>query len=212
MASDLTTAQNIDGKFDVILSLGLSKSSLMGDKSYSANAMIWSSLNQFALSGGMTKMDFKNGKLNAINSYSSTFAYLNGTLMNLMGYTWVKPDIKRGTYGYNVGLISLFTKNVEKRYDVSLSSSMVVFWTKPYQYSKKITLSPQVFAMSSPIAYNTVTGQTTVNRNFGFLLGSSFDYKISKRFGLSINYKANLNTTPGTPILHNFLVGSRMML
>ena len=95
---------------------------------------------------------------------------------------------------------------------MSLSSSMVVFWTKPYQYNKKITLSPQVFMMSSPISYNTITGQTTVNRHFGFLIGSSFDYKITRRFGLSLNYKANLNTAPGTPVMHNFLIGSRMML
>jgi hypothetical protein len=46
----------------------------------------------------------------------------------------------------------------------------------------------------------------------GFLLGSSFDYKLSKRFGFSFNYKLNGNTKPGSPFLHNFLIGSRMML
>jgi hypothetical protein len=174
--------------------------------------MIWSTFNQFALSAGMTTMDLKDGKLNAINSYSSTFAYLNGTLMNLLGYTWVKPNPKRGTYGYNVGMVSLMSKTLENKYSLSFSTSVVAFWTKPYQYSKKLTISPQVFVMSSPIAFNTTTNESTINRDFGFLLGSSFDYKITKRFGFSFNYKANLNTAPNSPILHNFLIGSRVML
>ena len=66
--------------------------------------------------------------------------------------------------------------------------------------------------MSSPISYTPDLGKSTINRHFGFLIGSSLDYKLSKRFGLSLNYKANLNTAPGSQVLHNFLIGSRMML
>jgi hypothetical protein len=66
--------------------------------------------------------------------------------------------------------------------------------------------------MFSPIAWNSTNGETTVNRHMGFLLGSSFDYKITKRFGFSFNYKLGGNTKPGSPFLSNFLIGSRMML
>jgi hypothetical protein len=93
-----------------------------------------------------------------------------------------------------------------------MSTSVVAFWTKPYNYSKKLTISPQIFTMFAPISYNTVTGTSTVNRHMGFLLGSSFDYKLSKRFGLSLNYKLSGNTTPGSPFLSNILIGSRMTL
>jgi hypothetical protein len=156
-------------------------------------------------------MDFSEGKLNTIHSYSSAFAYLNGNYMNLLGYTWIKPTQKRGVFGYNLGVINLLLKNGNK-FDYNLSTSAVAFWTKPYQYSKKLTISPQVFTMFAPISYNTVTGTSTVNRHMGFLLGSSFDYKISKRFGLSINYKLSGNTTPGSPFLSNILIGTRMVL
>ena len=93
-----------------------------------------------------------------------------------------------------------------------MASSAIAFWTKPYQYSKKLTVSPQVFTMFSPISWNSVNGETTVNRHMGFLLGSSFDYKLSKRFGFSFNYRLNGSTKPGSPFLSNFLIGSRMML
>jgi hypothetical protein len=174
--------------------------------------MAFSTFDQFALSSGVTVMKLNDkGQLNSINSYSVTTAYLKGTLMSLLGYTWIKPHPKYGTYGYNVGLITLLMKN-EDSYVTSLSTSAVVFWTKPFQYSKKLTVSPQVFAMNSPIGYNTLTEKTMVNRQFGFLLGSSFDYKITKRFGFSFNYKLNVSTEPGSPVLSNFLIGSRVML
>ena len=41
---------------------------------------------------------------------------------------------------------------------------------------------------------------------------SAFDYKITKRFGFSFNYKLSASTQKGSPILSNFLVGSRVML
>jgi hypothetical protein len=157
-------------------------------------------------------MEFDEGQLKAIHSYSTTFAYLKGTYMNMLGYTWIKPHPKYGTYGYNFGVINLLMKNMDGNYNYNLMTSLVAFWTKPYQYSKKVTLSPQIFLMNSPISYNAKTGNTLVTRHYGMMIGTTMDYKISRRFGLSINYRANANTQPGTPILHNFLIGSRMVL
>jgi hypothetical protein len=185
---------------------------MAGDESYSATAVVMSDLKTFIVSGGYTKMDFNGGKLNTIHSYSSAFAYLNGNYMNLLGYTWIKPTQKRGVFGYNLGVINLLLKSSDSTYDFNMSTSAVAFWTKPYQYSKKLTISPQIFTMFAPIGWNSVTGMTTVNRNMGFLIGSSFDYKISKRFGFSFNYKLSGNTAPNSQFLSNFLIGSRMIL
>jgi len=212
VASDYSVVESPDRKFGSIIGLGWSRASMAGDESFSANAMIWSNLKQFAFGGGYTKMEFNEGKLDAIHSYGVTTAYLDGNYMALVGYTYIKPHPKFGTYGYNVGLVNLFLKGTELKYDYSTSISAVAFWTKPYQYTKKLTISPQVFIMNSPISYNTFTGNTAVNRHGGFLLGSSFDYKLSKRFGFSFNYKINGSTQPNTPILHMFLIGSRLVL
>jgi hypothetical protein len=172
-----------------------------------------SDLSQVVLTGGYTKMAMKeDGNLDAIHSYGTAFAYLGGNYMNLLGYTWIKPTPKKGTFGYNVGIINLFLKNDNGGFDYNMASSAIAFWTKPYVYSKKLTISPQVFTMFSPISWNSVTGGSTVNRHMGFLVGSSFDYKLSKRFGFSFNYKMSGNTKPGSPFLSNFLIGSRMVL
>ena len=156
LSSDLSTIQTPEGRWLQSATVGISKSSLMGDESYSANAVVMSDLKTFIVTGGYTKMDFSNGKLNLIHSYSSSFAYLNGNFMNLLGYTWIKPTEKRGVFGYNLGLINLLLKNVDNGYDYNMSSSVVAFWTKPYQYSKKLSVSPQIFTMFAPISWNSV--------------------------------------------------------
>jgi hypothetical protein len=222
VASDLTTAQGPDFKYNAIVSFGVSKSSMAGNESWGATVLIWSTLRQFALSGGYTKMDFNKGKLEGIHSYSFTGAYLEGNYMGLLGYTYIKPHPKHGTYGFNVGTITLLLKDTKiinsktgetkEIFNTSFSTSVVGFWTKPYTMNRKVTLSPQIFLMNSPINWNSKTGETTVNRQLGFLVGSSFDYKISKRFGFSFNYKVSGSTQKGTPLLSNFLVGSRVML
>ena len=222
MASDLTTSEGPNSQYNVIASFGVSQSSLSGNSSWSTTSLIWSNLKQFALSGGYTKMVFEKGKLIEIHSYSMTVAYLDGNLMNLVGYTYIRPNPKYGTYGVNVGVVTLFlqdtktidetTKETKKFYNISNSTSVVIFWTRPFTVSNKITLSPQVFVMNSPLGYNTKTGITSVNRQFNYMVGTSFDYKITNRFGLGLNYKISGGTEKGTPYLHNFLVGSRMIL
>ncbi len=211
LSSDLAGTEDAEGNYAVMMSAGISKSSLMGDKSYSATALVWSTLDQFAVSGGMTKMDFEEGKLNGIHSYSVTAAYLKGTLMQMIGYTYIKPHPKWGTYGYNVGLIGLQMKKMEGRgYDLSVMSSFVAFWTKPFQYNRKTTLSPQLFFMNSPISWNTVTGASMVTRTPGFIAGLGYDYKISRRFGFSASYKAVMTLEPKFNLMNNFQIGSKL--
>jgi len=214
LASDLSVMEATPGSFLASISLGLSKSSLAGDVSYSAGLMVNSNLSSIVMTGGITKMGLtEDGQLDAIHSYGTGIAYLGGNYMNLLGYTYIKPTAKKGTYGYNVGVINLFLKNDETGgFEYNMASSAIVFWTKPYQYNKKLTISPQVFTMFAPISYNSATGVTTVNRHMGFLLGAAFDYKISKRFGFSANYKLSGNTKPFSDFLSNFQIGSRMVL
>jgi hypothetical protein len=213
LASDVTAAEASAGKYLASISLGLSKSSLAGDVSYSAGLVVNSNLSSIVMTGGITKMGLTaDGQLDAIHSYGTAFAYLAGNYMNLLGYTYIKPTPKKGTYGYNVGVINLLLKNDNGGFDYNMASSAIVFWTKPYPYSKKLTISPQVFTMFAPISYNSVTGETTVNRHMGFLLGAAFDYKISKRFGFSFNYKISGNTKPYSAFLSNMQIGSRMVL
>ena len=243
VASDLTTGQNPGGGVSQIITVGVSQSSLAGDKSYGATGILWSSLDQGALSLSYTKMSFKKGNLTTIHSFGSTSAYLKGTLMSMTGYTWVKPHPKYGVYGVSLGAIGLFmpngqrnviTDSVEIRrtffdkyqtalpympdslvvqtygYYVNWATSAVAFWMHPpIIVNPRLTVSPQVFIMSSPVSYNSITGATT-SKSAGTMVGSSFDYKFTKRFGISAAYRAMIS--PNTKVLNYLLIGSRLTL
>jgi hypothetical protein len=184
---------------------------MTGTDSWSLTSLVWTTLDQFALNGGYTKMKFEKGVLKSINSYSVTAAYLKGNLMLMKGYTYIRPHPKLGTYGYNVGLISLFLKD-DKKYTMSVSTSVLGFWTKPYQVSTKTTLSPQIFLSNTPITWNPPSAESVISKNFSYVLGMSYDYKLTKRFGLNLNYRFASSTYPGSQVTHNFLVGSRISL
>ena len=82
---------------------------------------------------------------------------------------------------------------------------------KPFPYNRKVTLTPQVFVMQSPLAWNTVTGGTTVSRVPGAMVGLGYDYKLSKRFGFSASYKASMSFGDSFSLLNNFQIGSKMV-
>jgi hypothetical protein len=243
IASDLTTGQNPGGGLSEIVTIGVSQSSLMGDKSYGATGMLWSSLDQGALSLSYTKMNFVKGKLNSISSYGATSAYLKGTLMQMMGYTWVKPHPRFGVYGVSLGAIGLFMPNGQKLtyndstsivnylskytnkytyhagdtihiqtygYNTNWATSAVAFWMHPpITLSPRLTVTPQVFVMGSPMSYSSMTGFTT-NKTVGMMLGDGWDYKLTKRFGVTAAHRVMIPAT-GKP-LNFLLIGSRMML
>jgi hypothetical protein len=65
--------------------------------------------------------------------------------------------------------------------------------------------------MASPYTYNSQLGSAW-NYNVMSLVGTGYNIKLSKRFGFNIDYKASISTTPGSPILSFFLIGSRLQL
>lgn len=207
VASDFTAGQNPDGSLAGLFTVGVSQSSLAGDKSYGATAIVWTSLDQAALSGSYTKMGFKKGKLNAVHNYSTTYAYLNGVQMVLVGYTWVKPDEKWGVYGVNTGMITLF---MPEGGGVNYSTSLVGFWMHPpIEVSKRAKISPQLFVIASPMSYNDITKLTTSTAG-SIMIGNSMDYMITRRFGATMAHRMMIS--PNQKTLNFLMIGSRMTL
>ena len=115
----MSVVESEPGSWQAILSTGVSRSSMAGDESYSATSMIWSNLKQFAVSGGYTKMNFKDGALKSMNSYSVTGAYLDRTYMSLVGLTIIVPHPKIGVYGYNkINPVIPWHKNNKKEQNI----------------------------------------------------------------------------------------------
>ena len=68
----MTVAEASAGQYLASISLGLSKSSLAGDVSYSGGLIVNSDLSSIIMTGGITKMKMtEDGQLDAIHSYGT---------------------------------------------------------------------------------------------------------------------------------------------
>lgn len=208
--SDLTTAQNLNGTFTPILNLGLSQSSMTGASSWGLTGMIWMNFKQFALSGRYTKMHFgKKGQLRYIHNFSATGVYSYGNLIAFVGYSGIINLNKAGVTGFNVSASgALISENKTSFF----SPTVTAFYTRPFTTGKKLTISPELYIMSTPLIYSAQDKITSTDRTFSAFIGSGFDYKITKRFKFNFNYKLNVSTNKEIPILSFFLIGSKVNL
>ena len=208
--SDLTTAQNLNGSFTPILNLGLSQSSMTGASSWGLTGMIWMNFKQFALSGRYTKMQFsKSGSLRYIHNFSMTGVYSYGNLIGFVGYSGIINLNKYGVTGFNVSASGALISEDKSSF---FSPTITAFYTKPFTTGKKLTISPELYIMSTPLIYSAKDRVTATDRTFAAFVGSGFDYKITKRFKFNFNYKLNVSTNTEIPMLSFFLIGSKVNL
>ena len=208
--SDFTTAQNLNGSFTPILNLSMSQSSMTGASSWGLTGMIWLNFKQFALSGRYTKMQFnKKGQLKYIHNLSLTTVYSYGNLLAFAGYSGIYNMGKYGVTGFNASVASTLVAETKSTF---FSPTITAFYTRPFPVNKKLTISPELYVMSTPLIYSSQDKVAATDRTFSAFVGSGFDYYLTKRFKFNFNYKANLSTNPQIPILSFFLIGSKVNL
>jgi hypothetical protein len=209
VSSDFTTAQNLDKTFTPILNLSMSQSSMTGMSSWGVTSMIWFNFKQFALSGKYTKINFsKNGKLKWVHNINLTGVYSYGNVIGFVGYSGILNAGKWGVTGFNTSAAMTLITGEQK--NTFISPSVTAFYTKPFKAGKRLIISPELYIISTPLIYSTKEKITTTDRTFSGFLGSGFDYQLTRRFKLNMNYKANLSTNPDFPILSFLFICSKI--
>ena len=91
-----------------------------------------------------------------------------------------------------------------------LSPAIIVFYTKPYKVSKKQTVSPELYIISSPLMYGQKDRQISYDRNISFFTGAGTDVTFSRKFKINLNFKVNISTNPSVPLMSAFSIGSKI--
>ena len=210
VSSDITSAQNLNKSYTPIINVGTSRSSMTGLSSYGVTGMVWLNFEQFALSARYTKIHFnKSKKLKFVHNVNLTGVYTYGNFLGFVGYSGILNGGKYGITGFNVSAAATVIATDKSGY---YSPSITAFYTRPIKVNKKLIISPEIYIISTPLVYSTKEKVTVSDRYFSGFIGSGFDYQVSKRFKVNVNYKANLSTNPQFPILSFFLIGSKVNL
>jgi hypothetical protein len=162
-------------------------------------------------------MHFDEGKLQGISNFGATIAYAFGTKFGFGTYAYIKPLGKWGVTGVNYTLS--FAEQAyqpdptaEASSQFSLTSSILLFYTKPFTLNKRLSVSPDIYLSGSPLIYLTKEGSFTESSDMGILTGFGFDYSFTKRFKLNIGLKTSISTNPEVPMLYFAVIGSKINL
>ena len=210
--SDLTGGQTLDGSVNLIVTSGISQSSMAGDVSWGLTGMVWSNLQQFALSSRYTQMNIVDGKLQSISNYGATVAYAFGNVFGFITYAYIYPMGNWGVTGGNMTLSVASASYGLNKKQYTTTHSLLLFYTKPFSVNRKLTISPDLYISGSPVTYGTKDKTFTISEDMTFLTGFNIDYSITKRFKFNTGLKTSLSTNPSMPSLVFMVVGSKVNL
>jgi hypothetical protein len=234
VSANLVGMSMIDGTFTQAASFGFSQASLTGAETYSANAMIWSNLRQFSLTLSKSIVNFNydrdvdiiqmdpfTGKRRKFGSYkdrgsvafvqSMSIGYMNmfGTSVVVTGYSNVflgqKDNFWKGfAGGYAINGMGIKPKGGEAVF----TTSITLFGTKPFPVGK-IVISPMLAYSASPVMYMVEQKKANVTPHGVYIVGSNFDFSITKRFRVNLGITSVGSTQPGIPLSYSLTIGSR---
>ena len=234
VSANLVGMSMIDGTFTQAASFGFSQASLTGAETYSANAMIWTNLKQFSLTLSKSIVNFNydrnvdiiqmdpfTGKRRKFGSYkdrgsvafvqSMSIGYMNmfGTSVIVTGYSSVflgqKDNFWKGfAGGYAINGMGIKPKGGEAIF----TTSITLFGTKPFSVGR-IVISPMLAYSASPVMYMVEQKKANVTPHGVYIIGSNFDFSLTKRFRANLGITSVGSTQPGIPLSYSLTIGSR---
>ena len=227
--------QMIDGTVSTAASFGMTQANLIGTTTYSYNAMIWSNMQQFMVGTSVSNVwwaydkpvnyyldnpftgekelfgtFYDKGSIHYVDTNSVNFMYMYGTTMLSYSYSRVFMGQKDNKFKGAVGGYALSTGLIRSFGEISSTTSITGFATKPYQIgqSKKLTLAPMV-ALSLPVTVRPLDLKIIPFENFTYIIGLNNSYRLSQRFNANLGITTIHNTDKNIPMTFALTVGAR---
>ena len=190
------------------LNVNMSKTLNEGMFSYGLSTSVRADLKQVVIGGSTSDIIMKNGKVFGVTSTSVTYVTDWDNKFIFYGWSFVKPLNKGAVAGLALSGNSLILTGTQ----VMLSPTIIAFYTRPFQVSRKQTVSPEIYLISSPVMFGQQDKKATYDANVSFFTGAGTDIRFSKKFKLNVNFKVNISTNPNIPLMSVFALGSKINL
>lgn len=190
------------------LNLNMSKSLNDGMLSWGLSTSIRADLKQIVVGGNMSNVIMKEGKVKGVTSTSVTYVTDWSNQFIFYGWSYIRLLNKGAVAGLSLSGNELLIKGNQ----LMLSPSVIVFYTRPIKVTKKQTVSPELYLISSPLMYGQKDKVATYDYNVSFFTGAGTDIVFTKKFKANFNFKVNISTNPNVPLMSVFSIGSKINL
>ena len=172
-----------------------------GVYSYGGNGFITTDKSQYGVSGFVSK-----GNNNLFLSFTQIGTNKTTTL------TYVKLYRGKWNKGFGFNMSSTFSQLTDTLPPMHTGApSVMIFLNRTYG-TGRFTITPDVLLSYSHMYWDIGLGTKKVDPTFNALVGTSFGYKISKRFTLLVAYRGNINTNPKFGLMNNISIGNKFNL
>jgi hypothetical protein len=183
------------------VSFGAGRASMNGVYSYGGNGFVTTDGSQYGVSGFVGK-----GTNNLFLSFTQIGTNRTATL------TYVKLYKGKWNKGFGFNTSSTFSQITDTMPPMHTGApSVMIFLNRTYTKGK-FTITPDVLLSYSHMYWDIGLGTQTKDPTFNALVGTSFGYKISKRFILLVAYRGNINTNPKFGLMNNVSIGNKFNL
>ena len=183
------------------ISLGAGKQSLNGVYSYGGNGFVATDGSQYGVSGFV-------GKSNNNLFLSFTKIGMNKTTT----LTYIKLYKGKWNKGFGINLSNNFSEVTDSLPPMWTGApSLMVFANRTYT-TGRFTITPDLLLSYSHMYWDIGLGTQKVDPTFNALVGTSFGYRLSKKFTLLLAYRGNINTNPKFGLMNNISIGNKFNL
>jgi hypothetical protein len=183
------------------VSLGAGRQSMNGVYSYGGNGFLTTDGSQYGVSGFVSK-----GKDNVFLSFTQIGNNRTTTA------TYIKLYKGKWNKGFGINISNNFSQITDSLPPMWTGApSVMVFVNRTYS-TGRFSITPDVLLSYSHMYWDMGLGTQTIDPTFNALVGTSFGYKISKRFTLLVAYRGNINTNPKFGLMNNISIGNKFNL
>ena len=169
-----------------------------GVYSYGGNGFLTTDGSQYGVSGYVGK-----GNNNMFLSFTQIGNSRTTTL------TYVKLYKGKWNKGFGINASNSFSQITDSLPPMwTAAPSVMVFVNRTYGKGR-FTITPDVLLSYSHMYWDMGLGNRKIDPTFNALVGTSFGYKISKKFILLLAYRGNINTNPKFGLMNNISIGNK---
>ena len=216
LKADFLQQQALTLKYNSVLNIGASQSSIYGDVTNTASLQIYDNLKQASLGLGTSKVTLDdNYQVTWVDGLNLT--YMRNFNMNsvTIAGSRMKPMGKWGTIGMGLSYSYMFGKdNFGEDMPKMWSLGYNLLYTNMVKINDRIIYTPALIGAQSPLSYTQsmpgFESMASTSKDIIGILANTFNVQLTPRFNFNVGWTIIYSSNEFVPIMNSFMIGAKL--